>query len=110
MRDTPPSAGEDGQQKKKKKSNRGSATPVPEYEPFPDMLTREEVIQWFKARGAVAMKDAVNAFIPRIKRGTPDAQTKNQSLVLAYIRQMTMATEAGQGKNKKLQLRPEYDV
>ena len=110
MRDTPPSTGEDGQQKKKKKSNRGSATPVPEYEPFPDMLTREEVIRWFKPRGSVHMKDAVNAFIPRIKRGAHDVQQKNQSLLLYYIRQMTMATDPGQGKNKKLQLRPEYNV
>lgn len=110
MRDTPPSTGEDGQQKKKKKSNRGSATPVPEIEPFPDMLTREEVIQWFKARGAVYMKDAVQSFIPRLRRGTKDEQQKNQTLLLGYIRQMTEATQPGQGKSKKLQLKAEYNV
>lgn len=106
MRDTPPASGEEGQQKKKKKSNRGSATPgPPDYEAFPGMITRDEVVQWFRARGGspVPMGDPIKAYMPRIKKGTPEEREKNQRLLVGYIRQMTDTIEG-----KKLRLKPEY--
>lgn len=107
MRDTSPAVGEDGQQKKKKKkSNRGSATPgPPEYEPFPGMITREELIQWFRSRGnePIPMRDPIRAYTPRIKSCAPEDQKKNQELLVGYIRQMTFTTE-----DKKLMLKPDY--
>lgn len=106
MRDTPPATGEDGQQKKKKKSHRGSATPVPpDYEAFPGMITRDEVIRWFQSRGGVAvpMSDPIKAYMPRMKRGTAEEKEKNQKLLVSYIRQTTDSVEG-----KKLRLKPEF--
>lgn len=101
MRDTPPAA--DGQQKKKKKGNRGSATPVPEYEPFPGMITRDEIIQWFKSRGPdpIPLAEPIKAFTKRIKRG--GEQEKNQTLLISYIKLLTESVEG-----KRLKLKSEY--
>ena len=79
--------------KKTKGSVKGSASPAlgsPAPEPFDNMITREEVHQWFKSNGEemVAMPKVIAAFKGKLTQTKPEDLKKNQALFLGYVREI----------------------
>ena len=94
-------AGSDaGMSRKKKKS--ASATPTPrDIDPFPGMITREEVITWFKNNGKtlVPMSEVIQAFRSRLAV----EKEKNQAIFLAHV-----GAAADKQPGKMLKLKEEF--
>lgn len=79
--------------KKTKGSIKGSASPAPGSpapEPFENMISRDEVHQWFRANGEemVAMPKVIAAFKTKLSQTKPEDQKKNQGLFLGYVREI----------------------
>ncbi|ODO07389.1 transcription initiation factor TFIIF subunit alpha [Cryptococcus wingfieldii CBS 7118] len=92
--------------KKSKKSS--STTPVPQptdIPPFPGMITKEDVLSWFRGnqKQAIPMNEAIGAFRKRIVGAGPNRDA-NQKLFLGWIRQLA---DQEQGN---LRLKAEYRV
>lgn len=99
-----PGAG-DPPRKKKKGSN--TPTPAPEdMEPFQGMITKDEIIDWFRSRPSdrVLMNEVILAFKPKIMSPpTPELKERNQKVFMSLIALVTVKVEA-----KTLQFKAEY--
>ncbi|ORX34102.1 hypothetical protein BD324DRAFT_683542 [Kockovaella imperatae] len=86
--------------RKKKKSGSSTPTPGPE-DQFPNIITREEVINWFRngRKSIVPMSEAISAFKDRIK-SAGERQGDNQKVFLSIVQSLTTAEP-----DRKLKLR-----
>lgn len=100
-----PSPGGDTPRKKKKGSN--TPTPAPEdIEPFPGMITKDEIVAWFRGQKSdrVPMGEVIKAFKPRlVQPSTAELREKNQKLFQSWVGMVTV-----KGGDKTLQFKAEY--
>ncbi|WVQ85602.1 hypothetical protein IAT38_007768 [Cryptococcus sp. DSM 104549] len=92
----------DRRPKKPKKSKSSTPTPGPE-ESFPFMITRDEVVKWFREHAPDGAKNtaAIGAFKSRIVQAGKNLK-KNQDLFLEHIKLTTTSDGA------MVRLKPEY--
>jgi hypothetical protein len=84
--------------KPKKTAKAGSKTPTPGPsampDPFPGMITRQEVVEWLKKYGKpeVPMRDLIGSFTTRIKSTGQGRQEDQTAVFKAVVGELTTKT------------------